>query len=61
MKDKILNEQIVRLKRIESILELRYKETDVGLILNCDDYLKMNAPNIIKDIIEKLEQLKDKH
>lgn len=58
-KNKILNKEIYELKRIESALRLRYKETDVVTILNIEDFLKTNAPNMIKDIIEKLEQLKE--
>lgn len=58
-KNKILNKEIYELKRIESALRLRYKETDVATILNIEYFLKTNAPNMIKDIIEKLEQLKD--
>ena len=59
MKEEIITEQIDKLKRIESALRLRYKETDIDIILNIEDFLKSNAPNIIKDIITKLEQLKE--
>lgn len=60
MKEEIINEQIDKLKRIESALRLRYKETDIDIILNIEDFLKTNAPDIIKNIITKLEKLKEK-